>query len=67
MAATPKKDTLVVELDRTPPKGKETKGSVMYGLEDTGREPVTNLYFKKFGLDKIGEANVIRVTIEKIS
>ena len=39
----------------------------MYGLEDTGREPVTNLYFKKFGLDKIGEANVIRVTIEKIS
>lgn len=56
-------DTIVVEMDRM----KETKGAVMYGIEDDGRSPVTNVYFKKFGLDKIGEAQRVRVTITKIS
>jgi hypothetical protein len=46
---------------------KETKGAVMFGVEDDGRQPVTNVYFKKFGLEKIGEAQKVRVTIEKIS
>jgi hypothetical protein len=57
------KDSFVVEMDRM----KETKGAVMFGVEDDGRQPVTNVYFKKFGLEKIGEAQKVRVTIEKIS
>lgn len=46
-------------------KAKETKGTWAFEAGDD-TSPVTNLYFKKPGLDKINKAERIRVTIEEI-
>jgi hypothetical protein len=59
--ATPK-ETVTIEMTKT----KETKGTWMYGADDD-TTPVTNIYFNKAGLDKIGMAEKVKVTIEKIS
>jgi hypothetical protein len=57
---TDERNSVTVELT----KAKETKGTWMYLAADD--DPVGNLYFKKSALDRIGQAERIRVTIEKL-
>lgn len=56
------KNTVTVEMTKT----KETKGTWMYAADDD-TSPVSNLYFSKVGLDKVGNAEKVRVTIEQVS
>lgn len=56
------KNTVTIEMTKT----KETKGTWMYAADDD-TAIANNIYVSKVGLDKIGNAEKVKITIEKVS